>query len=141
MYSKFKSSFLDMVRTIYGDGNIRLHRPIFDQTDIDYVVEYIKSNFVSSVGKNVTQLKESISSYTGSRYGVAIVNGASGLHATLVALGVKIGMEINVKSFGDEIRRLQSCDSWDKSDLLALFHWVLPDFKHQETGKYLDSRM
>lgn len=31
--------------------------------------------------------------------------------------------------------------SWDKQDLVDLFHAMLPDFGHKETGKYLDGRM
>ena len=30
---------------------------------------------------------------------------------------------------------------WSKDDLLKLYHMVLPDFDHLETGKYLDQRM
>jgi len=31
--------------------------------------------------------------------------------------------------------------SWDKQDLVDLFHAMLPDFGHKETGKYLDGKM
>lgn len=30
---------------------------------------------------------------------------------------------------------------WNKLDLVSLFHKMLPEFKHKETGKYLDSKM
>lgn len=30
---------------------------------------------------------------------------------------------------------------WSKGDLLELFHHMIPDFSHKETGKYLDSKM
>lgn len=38
----------------------------------------------------------------------------------------------------DEIR---SGDSWDKPEIVDLFNYMIPDFAHKETGKYLDSRM
>ena len=31
--------------------------------------------------------------------------------------------------------------AWNKSELVALFNEMIPDFKHKETGKYLDNRM
>lgn len=31
--------------------------------------------------------------------------------------------------------------SWKKSDLVELFHELLPGFYHKEKGKYLDSKM
>lgn len=38
----------------------------------------------------------------------------------------------------DDIRR---GDSWGKPEIVALFNYMIPDFAHKETGKYLDSRM
>ncbi len=31
--------------------------------------------------------------------------------------------------------------TWDKTPIIELFHFMLPDFAHKETGKYLDARM
>ena len=31
--------------------------------------------------------------------------------------------------------------TWDKPEIVALFNYMIPDFAHQETGKYLDGRM
>ena len=34
------------------------------------------------------------------------------------------------------------CDlAWSKQDLVELFHQMIPDFGHKETGRYLDSKM
>jgi len=30
---------------------------------------------------------------------------------------------------------------WNKQLLVDLFHFMIPDFGHRETGKYLDSKM
>lgn len=43
--------------------------------------------------------------------------------------------------FTAEIARLRAGLDWNKDDLVALFHSMLPEFGHKETGKYLDSRM
>ena len=30
---------------------------------------------------------------------------------------------------------------WSRNDLLKLFHEMIPNFDHKETGKFLDQRM
>jgi hypothetical protein len=30
---------------------------------------------------------------------------------------------------------------WDKQEIVDLFNYMIPDFAHKETGKYLDQRM
>ena len=40
-----------------------------------------------------------------------------------------------------EIERIRSRGIWDKPEILDLFNWMIPEFQHKETGKYLDSRM
>ena len=43
--------------------------------------------------------------------------------------------------FTDTIERLKNQKSWNKGILVDLFHHMIPDFGHKETGKYLDSKM
>jgi FlaA1/EpsC-like NDP-sugar epimerase len=43
--------------------------------------------------------------------------------------------------FTDTIERLKNQKSWNKDILVDLFHHMIPDFGHKETGKYLDSKM
>jgi FlaA1/EpsC-like NDP-sugar epimerase len=43
--------------------------------------------------------------------------------------------------FLDGIARLRSRPTWEKADLVDLFNYMIPDFAHKETGKYLDGRM
>ena len=43
--------------------------------------------------------------------------------------------------FLDSIHKMRDDLSWTKSDLVELFHEILPGFEHKETGKYLDSKM
>ena len=44
-------------------------------------------------------------------------------------------------AFRTQINRLKAGREWSKSQLLTLFQSLVPEFKHQETGKYLDDRM
>jgi FlaA1/EpsC-like NDP-sugar epimerase len=40
-----------------------------------------------------------------------------------------------------KLRALQSQSVWDKAPIVDLFNYMIPDFAHKETGKYLDGRM
>ena len=39
------------------------------------------------------------------------------------------------------IERLRAQPTWDKSGLVELFNHMIPEFRHKDTGKHLDSRM
>ena len=43
--------------------------------------------------------------------------------------------------FENTIENLKSDKAWTKNGIVALFHQMIPDFGHKETGKYLDSKM
>ena len=49
--------------------------------------------------------------------------------------------EIKLNTFLVRIQEMKERLSWTKSDLLELFHEMLPGFDHKETRKYLDSKM
>ena len=60
-------------------------------------------------------------------------------------LGV-IKNELNVnekllKLFDSEIQLMKANLRWDKDQIVELFHKMIPDFGHKETGKYLDAKM
>ena len=44
-------------------------------------------------------------------------------------------------SFEDNIKELKDSLYWTKKDILKLFFKLIPDFKHQETNRHLDSKM
>ena len=44
-------------------------------------------------------------------------------------------------SFEKQIMDLQKDSNWERSDLVNIFHNMIPDFDHKETGKFLDQRM
>lgn len=83
-----------LAREIYGGGFIPLHRPVFDGTERQDLVECIDSNFVSSVGAQVGEFEEATASFTGHRFAVATVNGTSALHIALKLAGVCCGSDV-----------------------------------------------
>ena len=49
--------------------------------------------------------------------------------------------EEKVKLFEDTIHSLRQKGLWSRAELIALFNSVISEFNHQETGKFLDSKM
>ena len=43
--------------------------------------------------------------------------------------------------FTEAVVALKARGRWERQELVDLFHVMLPDFGHKETGKYLDGRM
>lgn len=46
-----------------------------------------------------------------------------------------------LEGFLGQVHALKARGQWQREELVALFHALLPDFAHKETGKYLDARM
>ena len=70
---------------------IPLHEPRFIGKEKEFVSQTIDSTFVSSVGQYVNQFEEDLAKYTASKRAIAIVNGTSALHLSMLMAGVKPG--------------------------------------------------
>ncbi|TDE51310.1 UDP-N-acetylglucosamine 4,6-dehydratase [Flavobacterium sp. GT3P67] len=46
-----------------------------------------------------------------------------------------------LENFTSKIAQMKADKSWNKEEIVALFHNMIPNFGHKETGKYLDSKM
>lgn len=83
---------ISFVRDYYQTKEfIPLHAPVFKGRESDYVVDTIKSTFVSSVGTYVDRFEQEVALYTGSESAVATVNGTAALHIALKLAGVEAG--------------------------------------------------
>ena len=49
--------------------------------------------------------------------------------------------DASLTNFISQITKMRKALQWEKSALVDLFHTMIPDFDHKETGKYLDSKM
>jgi aminotransferase in exopolysaccharide biosynthesis len=83
-----------MVREIYGDSSVPLHRPVFGGSERQDLVACIDSNFVSSVGEKVTEMERRVADFAGARFGVAVVNGTNALQVALRLVGVERDSEV-----------------------------------------------
>lgn len=81
---------INFIKSHYGNQDFTpLHEPCFSGNEKKYVLETIDSTFVSSVGKFVDLFEEKIKEYTGAKYAIAVVNGTSALHMSLLLAGVE----------------------------------------------------
>lgn len=86
---KLAIEYCKLARTIYGEGYIPLHRPVFSNEEKENLLSCIDSNFVSSVGEFVDEFEVLFANFVGAKRAVACVNGTAGLHASLHILGVR----------------------------------------------------
>jgi aminotransferase in exopolysaccharide biosynthesis len=87
--------FVDFVRQLFStEDSIPLHAPRFESNETKYVVDALRSTFVSSVGQHVNEFERKISEFTGAHYVVATNNGTAALHTALRLAGVQCGDEV-----------------------------------------------
>ncbi|MEQ8800539.1 MAG: LegC family aminotransferase [Haliea sp.] len=123
------------VHTIFGDGFVPLHRPVFEGNERQYLVDCIDSNFVSSVGTKVTEFEQRIADFAGSKYAVATRNGTAALHIALGLAGVRAGEEVITQAltFIATCNATRYCDAWPvfvdvESDTLGMSPTALRRF-------------
>ncbi|MDO1528151.1 UDP-N-acetylglucosamine 4,6-dehydratase [Fulvimonas sp. R45] len=49
--------------------------------------------------------------------------------------------QIRLEVFMEKLNALRNQSTWSKMPIVDLFNYMIPDFAHKETGKYLDGRM
>ncbi|SDR99932.1 UDP-N-acetylglucosamine 4,6-dehydratase [Winogradskyella sediminis] len=54
---------------------------------------------------------------------------------------LNLNFDDKLELFFESIHQLKVNKSWTKEEIVDIFHNILPDFKHKETGKYLDHKM
>lgn len=92
--SSAQTALIGLAQQIYGQDPTPLHRPVFEGNEHSYLKACVDSNFVSSVGAQVTEFECKVAAFAGAAHGVATVNGTAALHASLVVAGVRPGDEI-----------------------------------------------
>jgi perosamine synthetase len=80
------------------EGSIPLCVPEIHGNEWHYIKECLDTNFVSSVGPFVNRFERGLSEHTGTRFGVATVNGTAALHIALLAAGIQPEDEVLVST-------------------------------------------
>ena len=75
---------------------IPLSEPAIIGNEWKYIKECLDTGWVSSVGSYVNRFEKMVAEYVGCKYGIAVVNGTSALHLSLLVCDVKSGDEVIV---------------------------------------------
>lgn len=83
------------------DRRVRLPvaEPVLGDKELQYVTESVVSGWVSSTGPFVARFEDAFAKFCGTKHAIAMSNGTTALHATLLALGIGPGDEVIVPSF------------------------------------------
>jgi perosamine synthetase len=78
---------------------IPVSRPHLTKKEEEYVLDAVRSGWVSSIGKYVDAFESRFAQYCGVKYALTTSNGTTGLHLALVAAGIGPGDEVIVPDF------------------------------------------
>lgn len=84
---------------IFMEWKIPLYKIYSDAEDAEAASAVIKRGMGWANGKEINELEQTISSYSGRKYALTFNNGTSALHALLLAYGIGKGDEVIVPSF------------------------------------------
>ncbi|WP_337983234.1 LegC family aminotransferase [Lysinibacillus sp. C5.1] len=90
--------FADNVKRFYGKEFVPLHEPTFNDKEVEYVTDCVKTGWVSSVGAYVNRFEEDLAKFVGVKRAVAVVNGTAALHIALKVAGVNAEDEVLMPS-------------------------------------------
>ena len=68
---------------------VLLSVPNISGNELKYVNECLETGWISSAGSYVNKFENMVADFVGAKYGIATMNGTSGLHIALILNGVK----------------------------------------------------
>ncbi len=75
---------------------IPVYTPTLGQCEEEYVLDAVRSGWISSLGEYVNRFERDFASFCGVAHGVSVCNGTVALHLALHALGIGAGDEVIV---------------------------------------------
>lgn len=81
---------------IHRHNRFPVMEPLLEGNEMEYVVNCIKTNWISSQGKYVTQFEEMIAQYCETPFALAVSNGTVALHLALESFNIGPGDEVIV---------------------------------------------
>ncbi len=91
---EFTSNIINAIQKSIKVKRATLHEPSINNDDINAVVRTMKTGFISSIGNSIVSFEKNLSDYTSSSYAIAMCNGTSALHISLLINGVKENDEV-----------------------------------------------
>jgi perosamine synthetase len=74
--------------------NIPVSEPVISKQEVKYVLDCLKSNWISSRGKYIRKFETHIKTLVKSKYALAVTNGTVAIELALKALGIQTGDEV-----------------------------------------------
>ncbi|MFH1202719.1 MAG: DegT/DnrJ/EryC1/StrS family aminotransferase [Candidatus Omnitrophota bacterium] len=74
-------------------------KPVISKTEEKYVLECLRTNWISSMGRFIGDFEDSFAGYCSRKYGIATTSGTTALHLALESLGLKEGDEVILPTF------------------------------------------
>ena len=78
---------------------IPICEPFLGGKELEYVTDCLKTNWISSQGKYVSEFEQRFAGYCDAKYGVSTTNGTTALHLALASSGIGPGDEVIVPAF------------------------------------------
>lgn len=78
---------------------IPVNEPLLSGNEEKYVLDCIRSGWISSAGQYIERFEKEFSAYIGRRYGIAVSNGTAALETALFSLGINEGDEVIMPCF------------------------------------------
>jgi perosamine synthetase len=76
-----------------------VNEPVLGKREEEFVLECLRSGWISSAGKFIEDFEQAWAAYCGRRYGIAVSNGTVALQVALACIGLKTGDEVIMPSF------------------------------------------
>ena len=78
---------------------IPVNEQLIGEQETEYVLECLRTGWISSAGRFIKLFEEAWADYCGRRYGIAVSNGTVALEAAVAALKIEPGDEIIMPTF------------------------------------------
>jgi perosamine synthetase len=78
---------------------IPVNEPLIGEKEIEYVLDCLRTGWISSSGKYLESFEQAWADYCGMRYGVAVSNGTTALQVAAACIGLQPGDEVILPAF------------------------------------------
>ena len=78
---------------------IPVNEPLIGEKEITYVLDCLRTGWISSSGKYLEDFEQAWAEYCGMRYGIAVSNGTTALQLAVACLGLQPGDEVILPTF------------------------------------------
>ncbi len=78
---------------------IPVNEPLVGEKEIEYVLDCLRTGWISSSGKYLESFEQAWANYCGMRYGIAVSNGTTALQVAAACIGLQPGDEVILPTF------------------------------------------